>query len=67
MKYYKTVLLPIEVAEGDFCFGAGRCCSHFTNYEGPPECDLRIGNLKYDEKEYHCSKPIECKNLKEIQ
>lgn len=64
MKYYKTVLLPIEVPEGDLCFGEGRCCGHFDNYKGPPECTLKIGDLEYDEKTSIVFKPIECKNLK---
>ena len=38
MKYYKTVLMPIHVTVGDYCFGDGRCCESFDNEGGYIRC-----------------------------
>jgi len=69
-KYYKQVLLPIQVCQGDFCVGGplNRICTHFDNEGGHPTCDLNIDwqgfgtGLKYD-KESRVPKPEFCKNL----
>ena len=67
--YYKTVLLPIEVAFGDYCFGGRehRICPHFNNEGGHPNCYLfAYEDLKYDNKTRYVKKPDSCKNLKEV-
>ena len=69
MKYYKTVLIPIKVSEGNYCWGDGRICEHFDNEYGIPDCDLSnvidFFKLKTDDKG-RVLKPKACKNLKEI-
>lgn len=77
IKFYKTVLMPIEVAEGRFCWGreenedVTRCCSNFDNEGGHPKCkfDLEWGGrtfgLKYDKYGF-VPKPESCLKLKEI-
>ena len=70
MKFYKTVLLPVEVAEGDYCwcpgeeYGTTRICGHFDNEGGHPVCKLDIDSLKYDKK-FGVKKPEKCLKLKE--
>ena len=68
-KYYKKVLLPILVAEGDYCFGNGICCEHFSNEGGYLQCNLNLEfrgdtELKYN-KDGMVTKLKYCKNLKE--
>ena len=67
--FYKTVLLPIKVCVGNFCFDDGRACGYF-NYEGGyPSCDLNISHdLKENvgRKSLRVLKPEKCLNLKEI-
>lgn len=65
-KSYKTILLPIEVCTGNFCWGDGKICG-YLNYEGGyPTCDLRMSyDLKSDKKN-RVLKPKKCKNLKEM-
>ncbi len=64
-KYFKTVLIPIQVTYGDYCWGGpdNRICGHFNNEGGHPTCVLKIGTLKSD-KEGYVPKPSECMNLK---
>ena len=64
-KYFKTVLFPIQVAYGDYCWGGqeNRICGHFDNEDGNPVCVLKIGDLKHD-KDGYVPKPSECINLK---
>lgn len=64
--FYKTVLMPIEVAHGDFCFGNGRCCGHFDNYGGHYTCDLSFYPLVRD-GEGNIPKPKKCRDLKETK
>lgn len=56
-KFYKKVLMPIEVAEGKYCWGKEkseeqtRCCGHFSNEGGHPTCEFELDDyscLKYD-------------------
>lgn len=65
-KYFKTVLFPIQVAYGDYCWGGqdNKICGHFDNEGGHPHCVLRIGTLKYD-KDGYVPKPSECRDLKD--
>lgn len=67
MKYYKTVLLPIRVSEGDYCWDCNqRICPYFDNEGGHPSCKLDIDNidpLKCDE-EGRVPKPESCLKLK---
>jgi len=70
INYYKKVLLPITVSEGDYCFGNGRCCEHFSNEFGYPQCNFNMEfsggtDLKYDKKGRVFKLKV-CKNLKEI-
>lgn len=65
-KYFKTVLLPIKVSFGDFCWDReGRICDYFNNEGGHSRCGLNLCPLKED-KEGRVLKPIECKDLKEV-
>ena len=69
MKYYKKVLWPIEVAEGDYCWGKDRICGHFDNEGGHATCSLGVdkhSDLKYDRKTGYVLKPDSCRNLKEV-
>ena len=68
-KYYKTVLMPIEVSVGDYCWECsrieGRICGHFDNSEGGyPNCTLGFTGLK-EGINGSVRKPESCKNLKE--
>ena len=73
MIYNKTVLLPIKVPVGKYCWGREtdcehtRICEHFTNeHLGYPECTLLAyficDPLQYD-KEGRVLKPKECLDL----
>lgn len=67
MKFYKTVLFPIKVSVGEYCWGrwGGRICEHFDNEGGPPVCGLGIADLKFD-KQGQVPKPQECLKLKGV-
>lgn len=71
MRYYKTVLLPITVSAGDYCWehhtadcnnGIARVCSHLINDGGVPKCELGIGDLEYD-RHGRVPKPQKCLEL----
>lgn len=67
-KYYKTVLMPIEVSVGHYCWECsgieGRICGHFDNSEYKnPQCGLGFTGLKEGESGA-VRKPDACKNLK---
>lgn len=62
--FYKTVLLPVMVSKGDFCWDSNRICQHFDNEGGYARCSLYIGDMKQD-KEGHYPKPKECLSLEE--
>ncbi len=64
MKLNKTVLMPITVPEGNYCWDGNRICYHFDNYAGEPSCLLKIDELKADETGYY-PKPKKCKDLPE--
>lgn len=69
-EFYKTVLMPIEVALGDYCWGPGKkqshvCCGHFDNEGGDPRCTLSLGYLNYTNLG-NVKKPEKCLNLKEV-
>lgn len=74
MKFFKTVLLPITVPEGDYCSGQGRCCENLDNRKGI-SCDMELDfreegiycKLLYYDKEGNIPKPTYCKNLKEVE
>jgi len=65
MKYYKTVLIPIEVPVGNYCWGdekTWRICPHFSNKGGHPLYDFGYEPIRYDKK--GCvPKPKKCKEL----
>lgn len=64
-RYYKTVLLPIAVAEGDYCWEQGnRICDHFANDRNTPRCTLGLcWSLQRDENGNY-PKPESCLRLK---
>lgn len=64
MKYYKIVLMPIQVCLGHYCCGYGRVCGHFDNEGGHPTCSIKLGYLKYDSAG-NVLKPDRCKKLME--
>ena len=64
MKYYKTVLMPIEVCEGDYCFGYGKVCPKFDNEGGHSTCTLGF-DLTGCDQGTEVLKPIKCRELKE--
>lgn len=66
-KFYKTVLLSIQVSVGDFCWGEGRICGHFDNEGGHPACGyFHLQVLKPDEKG-RVIKLAECRDLREAE
>jgi len=69
MKPYKTVLMPIQVTNNNYCWGSEKgqslCCPHFDNEGGHPTCDL---DFDLPTNCYNgVLKPNRCKNLKEIK
>lgn len=66
-RYYVTVLLPIEVAEGGYCWEQGRrVCEHFDNEGGSSRCTLGLGQMRED-KDFNYPKPDACRALKEVE
>ena len=62
----KTVLMPIEVPVGDFCW---KCCGddsvicqHFDNEGGHPHCELGFFNRETTPEGY-VRKPTKCAEL----
>ena len=49
MLFYKTVLMPIRVLVGGYCWGDGRCCEYFDN-EGGMRCIRGFSPLEEDAK-----------------
>ena len=52
MSSTKTVLMPIEVPNCNFCWephGPHHICGHFDNEGGHPTCGLGLGSLTYDD------------------
>jgi hypothetical protein len=64
--FYKTVLMPISVPYGDFCFGEGRICEHFDSTGGYYTCDFNFYPLERD-RDGNVLKPKECRDLKEAK
>ena len=68
--YYTTVLLPILVSKGEYCWGPSgdpmiHCiCPHFSNEGGHPICDLDLATIDYTPESW-VKKPKECLTLKE--
>ena len=63
MKIYKTVLLPIQVPVGDYCWGYNKICGHFDSEGGHLTCKFGF-DIKCD-KDGHVKKPKECIKLSE--
>lgn len=62
----KTVLLPIEVPDNDYCWDWKVPCTHFSNEGGHPVCDLKLSwDLKYDD-DIGVKKPKACMELVEV-
>lgn len=58
---YKTVLLPLRVPAGNYCwefFGEHSICPLFSNIDGIPVCGASLGNLEYTDD--GVPKPEEC-------
>ena len=69
VKLFQRVMLPIEVPDGDFCFGglskSGHhvTCGHFDNDGGYPTCRLNLfWDAKYD-KDNRIPRPEKCRKL----
>lgn len=62
-RYSKTVLLPIKVPTGDFCWGKSKICEYFSNEGGYPTCDLGQ-DVEYN-KYGDIPKPPKCRDLRE--
>lgn len=61
--FYKTVLMPIRVPQGNYCWdGYERICGYFDNEGGHGVCELDLGTLKRD-KDLKYPKPKECYEL----
>jgi hypothetical protein len=45
---YKTVLMPIKVPDGTFCFDRWATCGYFDNEGGHPRCMLGFFPLDYN-------------------
>jgi hypothetical protein len=61
-KFYKKVLLPIQVCTGDYCWDGNRICGYFDNEGGHGRCDLDIGVLDRDKEGFY-PKPKKCLEL----
>ena len=61
-----TVLFPIVVPGGKYCWHdpSQSLCEHFNNEYGP-ECDLKLGELKYTKEGFVC-KCENCLNLQQM-
>jgi len=65
MNRYKTVMMPIEVPDCDYCLeptDPRRICPHFDNEGGHPTCGMNIASLKRDDSGGQ-RKPAECLEL----
>ena len=64
-EYYKTVMMPIEVSAGDYCWEPHppyRICPHFCNSLGGNACALHIAKLEQSD-EFGQRKPEACRVL----
>lgn len=66
-EFYKIVLIPVEVCQGDYCAGGPdhRICTYHSNECAVPECDKGFGDLEYDKKG-QVLKPDICRLAREI-
>lgn len=55
----KTVFLPINVPDNNFCWNGINSCEHFDNYGGNEKCELGIAKLERDQ-EGRVLKPAKC-------
>lgn len=67
MNRYKTVMMPIQVPDCDYCWERNppyRICPHFDNEGGYPRCAMNIEYLKI-EPDFVMGqpKPEACKKL----
>jgi hypothetical protein len=64
-EYYKTVMMPVEVAVGDYCWEPHppyRICPHFCNSIGGNACALHVAKLERN-GEFGQLKPEACRVL----
>ncbi len=64
MRYYKTVLLPVQVPVGRYCW-RDRICPNFDNKDNIPTCKLGF-EIRYNIQGY-VPKPKKCLELKEVE
>jgi len=62
-RIYKTVFMPIEVPDNDFCWDGIIGCYYFDNEGGGHRCEL--GFFLERDKHFAVPKPDRCKILKE--
>ena len=65
MNHTKTVLMPIQVSDCDYCrepCAPHRLCGHFDNDGGHPTCDLNLGIINYEDNG-GVKKPAACSCL----
>lgn len=63
-KFYKTVLIPIEVPCGDYCWGNDRICEYLNDEGEEPFCTFGFEPIRFD-TDSQIPKPIECRMLQE--
>lgn len=63
-KNYKTVLMPIDVPNDDYCWNHDIICPRFSNPGAHPQCDIGFDPPNYD-KEGNVPKPPDCLKLEE--
>ncbi len=64
---YKTILMPIQVPYGDYCWRGtmqGACCDYFDNHGGGQRCSKGFYGL-INAASGGVLKPDICKNLKQ--
>ena len=67
MRYFKTVLVPMQIIVGKTCRGNGAVCAHFDDEYGFPTCALGFSISKKDKNGVWELKPKECLDLKEVE
>lgn len=63
-QHTKIVMVPVEVAYGAFCLGAGKCCPQLDCVSNDcPTCSLGFILTNYDENG-NVPKPLACLSFK---
>ena len=61
---FKTVNLPIQVPDSDYCWDGKVCCGYFDNEGGHPTCDLGFSVER--DKKWNIPKPGGCSTLEKV-